>query len=127
MSIESEIIKFQTKLGKFECNIKLTPPKNDILALTGKSGSGKSTLAKVLCGLIKPKSGKIVINNRTIFNSQKNINLPPHLRNIGMVFQEHRLFLHMSVKSNLLYGQKMKRASLGDLLLRRILRALPLQ
>ena len=105
------LIKFKIKLGKFESDIKLDPPQKNILALTGKSGSGKSTVAKVLCGIIKPQSGEIIINNKILFSSEKKINLSPHLRNIGMVFQENRLFTHMSVKSNLLYSQRRKKLS----------------
>ena len=105
------IIKFKISLGKFQADINLDPPQKSILALTGKSGSGKSTLAKVICGIHKPHSGEIVINDTTLFSSEKKINLSPNLRNIGMVFQEPRLFTHMSVQSNLLYGQKKKNIS----------------
>ena len=111
MKKDSEIIQFKISLGKFQADINLDPPQKNILALTGKSGSGKSTLAKVICGIHKPHSGEIVINDTTLFSSEKKINLSPNLRNIGMVFQEPRLFTHMSVQSNLLYGQKKKNIS----------------
>ena len=105
MKKNSAVIKFKISLGRFQADINLDPPQKNILALTGKSGSGKSTLAKVICGIHKPHSGEIVINDTTLFSSEKKINVLPNLRNIGMVFQEPRLFTHMSVQSNLLYGQ----------------------
>ena len=99
-------IEYKTILGNFKSNINLSFSDSNIIAITGLSGSGKSTIAKVICGLVKPKTGHIKINNKILYCSKNNINLPPHLRNIGMVFQEPRLFSHMSVKNNLLYGQR---------------------
>ena len=109
MVYNSGKIKFSLKMDNFQADIDMNTPKDGILALTGKSGSGKSTIAKAICGIIKPDSGEIKIENKILFSSEKNINLAPHLRNIGMVFQEHRLFPHMTVKSNLLYGQRRKK------------------
>lgn len=99
-------IEYKTILGNFKSNINLSFSDSNIIAITGLSGSGKSTIAKVICGLVKPKTGHIKINNKILYCSKNNINLPPHSRNIGMVFQEPRLFSHMSVKNNLLYGQR---------------------
>ena len=67
MKKNSGVIKFKISLGKFQADINLDPPQKNILALTGKSGSGKSTLAKVICGIHKPHSGEIVINDTTLF------------------------------------------------------------
>ena len=104
--MNKNIIKYKSILGNFKSNINLSFSDSNIIAITGLSGSGKSTIAKVICGLVKPKTGHIIINNKILYCSKNNINLPPHLRNIGMVFQEPRLFSHMSVKNNLLYGQR---------------------
>jgi len=102
----SNHIKYKTILGDFASNIDINFSESNIIAITGLSGSGKSTIAKVICGLIKPQNGYIKINNKILYCSKNNINAPPHQRNIGMVFQEARLFSHMSVKDNLLYGQR---------------------
>ncbi|MBH88505.1 MAG: molybdenum ABC transporter ATP-binding protein [Pelagibacterales bacterium] len=102
----SNHIKYKTILGDFTSNININFSEANIIAITGLSGSGKSTIAKVICGLIKPQNGHIKINNKLLYCSRNNINIPPHKRNIGMVFQEARLFSHMSVKANLLYGQR---------------------
>ena len=104
--MNKNLIKYKSILGNFKSNINLSFSDSNIIAITGLSGSGKSTIAKVICGLVKPKTGHIIINNKILYCSKNNINLPPHLRNIGMVFQEPRLFSHMSVKNNLLYGQR---------------------
>lgn len=77
-----------------------------ITGIFGPSGSGKTSLLKAISGLALPKFGNISIGNRTIFNSEKKINLQVDKRNIGYVFQEGRLFPHMSVEKNLLYGMK---------------------
>jgi molybdate transport system ATP-binding protein len=76
------------------------------LGIFGASGSGKSTLVGMLAGLLEPDQGEIVLNGDTLFSSSKKINLRPEQRRIAMVFQQHTLFPHLSVKNNLLYGFK---------------------
>ena len=78
----------------------------DRIGVFGKSGSGKSTLVSMLAGLVRPDSGEIILNGECLFSSTKNINLRPEQRRIAMVFQQHCLFTHLSVRNNLLYGFK---------------------
>ncbi len=78
----------------------------DRVGIFGASGSGKSTLVGILAGLMKPDSGEIVLDGDCLFNSAKKINVPPQLRRISIVFQQHSLFPHMNVRQNLLYGFK---------------------
>jgi molybdate transport system ATP-binding protein len=78
----------------------------DRIGIFGSSGSGKSTLVSMLAGLLKPDSGEIVLDGESLFSSSKGINLRPEQRRIAMVFQQHCLFPHLSVKNNLLYGYK---------------------
>jgi molybdate transport system ATP-binding protein len=75
------------------------------MGVFGPSGSGKSTLMNMLTGLTLPDRGCINLNGRTLFDSEKGINLPPDKRKVGVVFQHAHLFPHMSVKKNLLYGR----------------------
>jgi len=89
---------------QFHYNYKID--KFSILGVFGKSGAGKSTLLNLIAGIITPDTGKIVINNRIIYDSSNNINVPINKRNIGFIFQENRVFPHLSVKSNLNYGIK---------------------
>ncbi len=76
----------------------------DRVGIFGVSGSGKSTLVGMLAGLLEPDSGEIVLDGDCLFSSDKGIDLRPEQRRIAIVFQQHCLFPHLSVKSNLLYG-----------------------
>ncbi|MEW6426751.1 MAG: molybdenum ABC transporter ATP-binding protein [Thermodesulfobacteriota bacterium] len=70
----------------------------------GPSGSGKSTLMHLLAGLVRPDSGRISLAGRTLFDSERRIDLPPEQRRIGVVFQHAHLFPHLNVRRNLFYG-----------------------
>lgn len=83
------------------------------VALWGPSGSGKSTLAQALLGLLRPERGLIRVCGETLFDSRRSIDLPAHRRRIGAVFQEGRLFPHLSVRSNLLFGRRFAPARSG--------------
>ena len=77
-----------------------------ITALFGRSGAGKSTLVNLIAGLMRPDRGTISLDSTTLFDSRTGIDLPAHRRRIGYVFQEGRLFPHLSVRANLLYGRR---------------------
>ena len=72
--------------------------------LFGPSGSGKTLIAKAVAGLGRPDDGKVILGNRVLLDTSKGIALPPEARKVGMVFQEPRLFPHMTVERNMLYG-----------------------
>jgi iron(III) transport system ATP-binding protein len=74
----------------------------EIVALLGPSGSGKTTLLRLLAGFECPDSGRIFIDEKTIFSEQ--VCLPPERRGVGMVFQDYALFPHLSVKDNIGFG-----------------------
>jgi molybdate transport system ATP-binding protein len=75
-----------------------------INALFGRSGCGKTTLINILAGLITPDDGRIAVGDKVLFDGQTGINVPPEHRRIGYVFQDARLFPHLSVDQNLCYG-----------------------
>ncbi|MDX5594835.1 molybdenum ABC transporter ATP-binding protein [Pseudovibrio sp. SPO723] len=75
-----------------------------VTAVFGPSGCGKTTLIRMICGLHAPENGRIAIGNTVLFDSVAGVNLPAHKRDLGVVFQEARLFPHMNVASNLRYG-----------------------
>jgi len=77
-----------------------------VTALFGRSGSGKTTLVNAVAGLLRPQRGRIALGETVLFDSNRGINLPPHKRRIGYVFQDARLFPHMTVQQNLTYGQR---------------------
>jgi molybdate transport system ATP-binding protein len=80
-------------------------------ALFGPSGSGKTSIINMIAGLLTPDRGAITLDDAVLFDSAKRINVPPHRRRIGYVFQEGRLFPHLSVRQNLDYGRRMSRAT----------------
>lgn len=75
-----------------------------VTAIYGPSGSGKSTLLSIIAGITQPDSGRILIDNECLFDSQACINKPIHQRKIGLVFQDGRLFPHLTVEHNLSYA-----------------------
>ncbi len=75
-----------------------------VTALFGRSGAGKSTVLNLIAGLAQPESGRIVVDGRTLHDDAAGIDLPPHARRVGYVFQEGRLLPHLTVRHNLLYG-----------------------
>ncbi len=110
-------IKIKKQLGINTFNYTVKIDEFDILGVFGNSGVGKSTFINMIAGIIKPDFGYIKISDRVLFDSQNKINIPIHQRNIGVIFQDTKLFPHLSVKSNLLYGCKREtgcRSSSGD-------------
>ncbi|MFV2066522.1 MAG: molybdenum ABC transporter ATP-binding protein [Pirellulales bacterium] len=75
-----------------------------VTALFGTSGSGKSTTLSIVAGLLRPQSGRIVLGDRVLLDTENGTFLPPEQRGVGFVFQEHLLFPHLTVRRNLLYG-----------------------
>ncbi|RKE69535.1 molybdate transport system ATP-binding protein [Pseudorhodoplanes sinuspersici] len=78
-----------------------------VTGLFGPSGAGKSTLVNMIAGLVAPDRGRIALDGTVLFDVQSGINLPAYQRHIGYVFQEGRLFPHMTVRKNLDYGRWM--------------------
>jgi molybdate transport system ATP-binding protein len=76
-----------------------------LTALFGPSGSGKTTLVNAVSGLVRPSHGRIAVNGRVLVDTGAGIFVPKHRRRIGYVFQEGRLFPHLNVRRNLLFGR----------------------
>lgn len=92
--------------GAFALHAAFAAPAG-VTALFGPSGSGKTTLVALLAGLRRPEHGRIVVDGQVLLDTGKGVNLPPHRRRIGYVFQDARLFPHMSVRGNLHYGRRL--------------------
>ncbi|MDB5591578.1 molybdenum ABC transporter ATP-binding protein [Enterovirga sp.] len=90
--------------GDFHLSASFSAPAG-VTALFGRSGSGKTTLVNVIGGLLRPRSGRVVLGNATLLDTERGIFVPPHRRRIGYVFQEARLFPHLSVRQNLAFGR----------------------
>lgn len=87
-----------TLQARFQSESRLT-------AIFGPSGSGKTTLAHAIGGLVRPSAGRIVVKDRVLVDTKRGLFVPRHKRRIGYVFQEARLFPHLDVKQNLLFGR----------------------
>lgn len=107
MSIYVDITK---KLGNFHLETKFEA-KNEKLGLLGGSGCGKSMTLKCIAGVITPDEGEIVLNDRILFSSKKNINLIPQKRNTGLMFQNYALFPNMTVVQNIALGMTGKNSA----------------
>src|SRR5580704_1617136 len=77
-----------------------------VIALFGRSGSGKTTLVNLISGLLTPDSGRICIGDEVLTDTRAGIAVPVERRRIGYVFQEPRLFPHLTVAGNLRYGER---------------------
>ena len=80
-----------------------------VTALFGPSGAGKSTILHAIAGLMRPERGRIVLRGETLLDTARGIFVPASARHIGVVFQDSRLFPHLSVRNNLLYGRRRSR------------------
>ena len=84
-------------------------------ALFGPSGAGKTSLVNMIAGLLAPDEGEIAIGGRCVFSRARGIDLPPERRPVGVVFQDGRLFPHLSVRGNLTYGRRRSEIAPADL------------
>jgi molybdate transport system ATP-binding protein len=94
------------QLGEFEVDVAIES-KGSVTALFGTSGSGTTSVVTMIAGLVAPDRGRIALDEAVLFDSTTGINVPPYRRRIGYVFQEGRLFPHISVAGNLDYGRRM--------------------
>lgn len=98
------IVEARQRLGAFSLDAGFTS-EGGVTALFGRSGSGKTSLVRIIAGLAKPDQGRLVIDDEVLVDTQKRIFVPKHRRRFGYVFQEGRLFPHLSVRQNLIYGR----------------------
>jgi molybdate transport system ATP-binding protein len=101
-------VEVEKKLGDFNVAAAFEAP-DGVTALFGPSGSGKTSIVSMVAGLITPDRGRIVCNGTVLFDSARRVCVSPHRRGIGYVFQDGRLFPHMTVAQNLDYGRRMYR------------------
>ncbi len=93
----------------FALKVAFDVPTPGIVALFGRSGCGKSTTIDLIAGLLEPDAGHVKVDGVTLVDTQSNVSVRAEQRRIGYVFQDARLFPHLSVVSNLQYGQKRAR------------------
>ncbi len=100
-------IHVKKQQGSFTVDASFQVQSAGVTALFGPSGAGKTSIINMVAGLSQPDEGSIVVNGRAVFDSKKKIDLPPEKRGFGCVFQDGRIFPHLSVRSNLTYGMKL--------------------
>jgi molybdate transport system ATP-binding protein len=91
-------------LGAFDLDVAFDNAAG-IIALFGRSGAGKSMTINLIAGLARPDRGRIVLDGRTLVDTASDVFVPPHRRRVGLVFQDSRLFPHLTVKQNLVFGR----------------------
>lgn len=101
-------VDFKLSLPDFDLKVAFDAPTG-ITALSGHSGAGKTTLINVLAGLVTPDYGHIETDGRVLFSSALKVNLKPEERHIGYIFQDARLFPHLTVLQNLKCGRWFRR------------------
>ena len=112
MSLYIDITK---NLSSFNLDVSMES-KSGIIGFLGSSGSGKSMTLKCIAGLEKPSKGKIVINNKVLFDSEEKINIKTRDRRVGFLFQNYALFPHMTIKDNIEIGlDKISKVEKGKL------------
>ena len=99
-------VDVERRLGALDLSARFETT-GGVTALFGPSGAGKTSVVNMIAGLLKPDRGRIALDDTVLFDSVKGIVVPPHRRRIGYVFQEGRLFPHLSVRQNLDYGRRM--------------------
>ncbi|MGZ3410704.1 MAG: molybdenum ABC transporter ATP-binding protein [Xanthobacteraceae bacterium] len=99
-------VDVEKRLGDFHLAVKFETGAG-VTALYGSSGAGKTSVSNIIAGLVTPDRGRVVLDDTVLFDSAQRINIPPHRRRVGYVFQEGRLFPHLSVATNLHYGRRM--------------------
>lgn len=98
MSLE---VNIQKSIGSFRLDVSFEVKDGEILGLLGESGCGKSMTLKCIAGIETPDCGRIVLDNRILFDSNQKINLPPQKRRVGYLFQDYALFPNMTVEKNI--------------------------
>jgi molybdate transport system ATP-binding protein len=102
------VLDVEKRLGAFQLAAKFETEAR-VTALFGPSGAGKTTIINMIAGLVAPDRGRIMYGGKVLFDAAGKVSLPPHRRQFGYVFQDGRLFPHLSVRANLEYGRRMYR------------------
>lgn len=108
MSLSVDIVH---RLGDFTLDAQFEAP-GGVTVLFGRSGSGKTSIVNAVAGLVRPDRGRIAVGDTVLFDAATN--MPVHKRGVGYIFQDHRLFPHLTVRQNLGYGRRFRRAPWSD-------------
>ena len=113
-------VQIYKKLAEFDLDVSFQVNDN-ILGLMGASGSGKSMTLKCIAGIEAPDQGRIVLNDRVLFDSEKKINVPIQKRNVGYMFQSYALFPNMNVYENISVGLRARKVKDVDIVVQKVM------
>ncbi len=99
-------VEVEKSLGGFRIEARFEADSSGITVLFGRSGCGKTSIVNMIAGLSRPDRGRIAIDGRPLFDAAAGVDLAPERRRVGYVFQDARLFPHLSVSANLTYGRR---------------------
>lgn len=97
-------VSLRQRLGGFDLTVDFTAPAG-VTALFGRSGAGKTGVVQAIAGLTRPEAGRIRVDGTVLLDTERGIFVPRHRRRVGYVFQDARLFPHLSVRGNLRFGR----------------------
>src|SRR4249919_3266412 len=97
-------VAIEHEQGRFRLDVRFTCEEG-VTALFGQSGAGKTTVVNAIAGLMRPARGRITLDGETLFDAEQGIHVPARKRRFGYVFQEGRLFPHLTVRQNLTYSR----------------------
>jgi molybdate transport system ATP-binding protein len=106
-------VRIEHELRSFHLEVELEVGRETV-ALAGPSGAGKTSVLRAIVGLLAPDGGRIECGGDVWFDSERNVDLPPEQRSVGLVFQEYALFPHMTVEQNVAYGGRARARELID-------------
>lgn len=105
-------VEMTHKLPDLALDVRFLAPEG-ITVLFGRSGTGKTTVVNAVAGLLRPQTGRVVLGDRVLCDTARGVWVPPHRRRIGYVFQEDRLFPHLSVEQNIHFGRRFSPTPMG--------------
>jgi molybdate transport system ATP-binding protein len=120
-------VAVRQRYGSFTLDVTFRVERNGITALFGPSGAGKTTILNAIAGLLRPESGRITIGGRVLFDSTAGVWLPAWERRIGYVFQDARLFPHLTAERNLRFGWRRSRKPMPEQEIAKIVQMLGLE
>ncbi|SIS69481.1 molybdate transport system ATP-binding protein [Roseivivax lentus] len=98
-------VAIRKRLGDFALDMGFEAP-GGVTVLFGRSGSGKTSVVNAVAGLMRPDAGRIALDGEVLFDGAAGRSVPVHRRRLGYVFQDSRLFPHLDIRQNLLYGRR---------------------
>jgi len=122
----SVAVEIRHRFGDFALDVAFKVERGAVTALFGPSGAGKTSVVNAVAGLFKPDAGRIVVEGRTVLDTEAKVFVPARARRMGYVFQDSRLFPHMSVEDNLRFGWRRAAAKADEHEIERVVEMLGL-